>query len=198
MANIVDKFEHLVKIISNPDFLDCKILCNDIPIFIADYDIAEEDEFLSMQDNLVKTLENKDIKVLSINLYDLVIELLQSNQGDWDWLTSSDRNKEELLDELKSILSVEESIIPAIAEKMSENEGNYHVMFLNGCGNIFPFLRTHSILNNLHAYIKKPVIVFFPGKSISRGSPYAAFNLFEKIDEGNDYRATNIFQIKGL
>ena len=198
MANIVDKFEHLVKIISNPDFLDCKILCNDIPIFIADYDVTEEDEFLGMQDNLVKTLENKGIKVLSINLYDLVIELLQSNQGDWDWLTSPDRNKEELQDELKNILSVEECIIPAMAAKMSENEENYNVLFINGCGNIFPFLRTHSVLNNLHAYIKKPVIVFFPGKSISRGSPYAAFNLFEKIDEGNDYRATNIFQIKGL
>ena len=78
MANIEDKFKHLVKIISNPDFLNCKILCNDIPIFIADYDIAEEKEFLSMQDNLIKTLQNKEINVLSINLYDLVIEILQS------------------------------------------------------------------------------------------------------------------------
>lgn len=196
MANIVDKFEHLVKIISNPDFLDCKILCNDIPIFIADYDVTEEDEFLGMQDNLVKTLENKGIKVLSINLYDLVIELLQSNQGDWDWLTSPDRNKEELQD-LKLILDTD-YIIPVIAEKMAKSEGSYDVLFLNGCGNIFPILRTHTILNNLHRYIKKPTIVFFPGKSVSKGTPYATFKLFNQIDEGNDYRAANIFQIKGL
>lgn len=196
MANIVDKFEHLVKIISNPDFLDCKILCNDIPIFIADYDVTEEDEFLGMQDNLVKTLENKGIKILSINLYDLVIELLQSNQGDWDWLTSPDRNKEELQD-LKLILDTD-YIIPVIAEKMAKSEGSYDVLFLNGCGNIFPILRTHTILNNLHRYIKKPTIVFFPGKSVSKGTPYATFKLFNQIDEGNDYRAANIFQIKGL
>ena len=198
MANIVDKFNHLVKIISNPDFLNCKILCNDIPIFIADYDIAEEKEFLSMQDNLIKTLQNKGIKVLSINLYDLVIEILQSNQGDWEWLTSTDRNKEELLDELKRLLNVEKYVIPAVTDKMKENESKYDILFLNGCGNIFPFLRTHTILGNLQMYIYKPIIVFFPGKSISKENPYSSFNLFNEIDEGNDYRAANIFQIRGL
>lgn len=198
MSSIVKKFNHLVNIISNKDFLDCKILCNDIPIFIADYDIAEEKEFLSMQDNLIKTLQNKKINVLSINLYDLVIEILQSNQGDWEWLTSPERNKEELLDELKGILNVEKYVIPAIANKMTEKFEEYDVLFLNGCGNIFPFLRTHTILNNLHMHILKPIIVFFPGESVSKGSPYASFKLFNQIDEGNDYRAANIFQIRGL
>lgn len=198
MSSIVKKFNHLVNIISNKDFLDCKILCNDIPIFIADYDIAEEKEFLSMQDSLIKTLQNKKINVLSINLYDLVIEILQSNQGDWEWLTSPERNKEELLDELKGILNVEKYVIPAIANKMTEKSEEYDVLFLNGCGNIFPFLRTHTILNNLHMHIVKPIIVFFPGESVSKGSPYASFKLFNQIDEGNDYRAANIFQIRGL
>ncbi len=198
MASIVNKFNHLVNIISNKDFLDCKILCNDIPIFIADYDITEEKEFLSMQDNLIKTLQNKNINVLSINLYDLVIEILQNNQGDWEWLTSTERNKEELLDELKGILNVEKYVIPAIANKMTEKSDEYDVLFLNGCGNIFPFLRTHTILNNLHIHIVKPIIVFFPGESVSKGSPYASFKLFNQIDEGNDYRAANIFQIRGL
>lgn len=196
--NIREKFDHLVKIISNPDFLSGKVLCNDLPIFIADYDISEENEFLRMENNLIKTLGNMGIKVLSVDLYDLIIEILQSNQGDWEWVMSPDRNKEELLEELKGILGIEDKVIPAIADKMAQNEGNYDVLFLNGCGNIFPFLRTHTILNNLHTYIQKPVIVFFPGVSVSKGSPYAAFNLFGRIDEGNDYRAANIFQIRGL
>lgn len=198
MSTIVEKFEHLLNICSCEDFLQCKILCNDIPIFIADYDIKEEEDFLSMQGNLINALQNKGISVLSINLYDLVIEILQNNQGDWEWVTSEDRSKEELLKELKEILPIESCIIPEIANKMSQNEGKYDILFLNGCGNIFPFLRTHTILNNLHRHINKPVIVFFPGKSISKTSPYSTFNLFNEIDEGNDYRATNIFQIRGL
>ncbi len=195
---IEEKYNHLKKIISNPDFLSGKVLCNDLPIFIADYDISEENEFLRMENNLIKTLGNMGIKVLSVDLYDLIIEILQKDQGDWEWVMSPDRNKEELLEELKGILGIEDKVIPAIADKMAQNEGNYDVLFLNGCGNIFPFLRTHTILNNLHTYIQKPVIVFFPGVSVSKGSPYAAFNLFGRIDEGNDYRAANIFQIRGL
>lgn len=195
---IEEKYNHLKKIISNPDFLSGKVLCNDLPIFIADYDISEENEFLRMENNLIKTLGNMGIKVLSVDLYDLIIEILQKDQGDWEWVMSPDRNKEELLEELKGILGIEDKVIPAIANKMAQNEGNYDVLFLNGCGNIFPFLRTHTILNNLHTYIQKPVIVFFPGVSVSKGSPYAAFNLFGRIDEGNDYRAANIFQIRGL
>ena len=195
---IEEKYNHLKKIISNPDFLSGKVLCNDLPIFIADYDISEENEFLRMENNLIKTLETIGIKVLSVDLYDLIIEILQKDQGDWEWVMSLDRNKEELLEELKGILGIEDKVIPAIAYKMAQNEGNYDVLFLNGCGNIFPYLRTHTILNNLHTYIQKPVIVFFPGVSVSKGSPYAAFNLFGRIDEGNDYRAANIFQIRGL
>ena len=194
---IEEKYNHLKKIISNPDFLSGKVLCNDLPIFIADYDISEENEFLRMENNLIKTLETIGIKVLSVDLYDLIIEILQKDQGDWEWVMSPDRNKEELLEELKGTLGVKK-VIPAVADKMAQNEGNYDVLFLNGCGNIFPFLRTHTILNNLHTYIQKPVIVFFPGVSVSKGSPYAAFNLFGRIDEGNDYRAANIFQIRGL
>lgn len=195
---IEEKFNHLKKIISSRDFLSGRVLCNDIPIFIADYDISEEKDFLIMEKNLIKTLESMEIKILFIDLYDLVIEILKKNQGDWDWVMSPDRNKEELLEELKGILGIEDTVIPAIADKMAQENGTYNVLFINGCGNIFPFLRTHTILNNIHTHIQKPVIVFFPGINVSKGSPYAAFNLFGRIDEGNDYRATNIFQIRGL
>lgn len=196
--NIKEKFDHLVSLLSNPKFLNCEILLNDIPLFIADYDIAEENDFLKMQENLVKQLESKDIPVLNINLYDLMIELLQSNQGDWNWVIDEKRNKKELFEELKAILNVQNRIIPAIYQKMKENKGNYKLVFINGCGNIFPSLRTHTILNNLHIHINKtPIIVFFPGIGVSKGSPYSSFNLFGRLNEGNDYRAANIFQIHG-
>lgn len=74
---IEEKFNHLKKIISSRDFLSGRVLCNDLPIFIADYDISEEKDFLIMEKNLIKTLESMEIKVLSIDLYDLVIEILK-------------------------------------------------------------------------------------------------------------------------
>lgn len=195
---IKEKFDHLVSLLSNPEFLKCKILLNDIPLFIADYDITEENDVLKMQENLIKQLASKEISILNINLYDLMIELLQSNQNDWNWIIDEKRNKKELFEELKAILNVQEKIVPEIQKKMEEKEGNYSLVFINGCGNIFPSLRTHTILNNLHLHINKtPIIVFFPGIGVSKGSPYSTFNLFGRLHEGNDYRAANIFQIRG-
>lgn len=52
-------FEHLLTLLSNPRFLNCEILLNDLPLFIADYDIAEEDKCVRMQDNLVSQLSEK-------------------------------------------------------------------------------------------------------------------------------------------
>ena len=118
---IEEKYNHLKKIISSPDFLSGKVLCNDLPIFIADYDISEEKDFLIMEKNLIKTLEAMEIKVLSVDLYDLIIEILKKNQGDWDWVMSPDRNKEELLEELKGILGIEDTVIPAISNKMAQD-----------------------------------------------------------------------------
>ena len=195
---VKEKFDHLVSLLSNPKFLNCEILLNDIPLFIADYDVTEENDVLKMSENLIKQLKSKGISVLNINLYDLIIELLQSNQSDWNWVIDEKRNKEELFEELKAILNVQERIVPEIYQKMEENKGNYNLVFINGCGNIFPSLRTHTILNNLHIHINQtPIIVFFPGVGISKGSPYSTFNLFGRLNEGNDYRAANIFQIRG-
>lgn len=39
---VKEKFDHLVSLLSNPKFLNCEILLNDIPLFIADYDVTEE------------------------------------------------------------------------------------------------------------------------------------------------------------
>lgn len=108
------------------------------------------------------------------------------------------RRKDELFGELRAILDVPKYVIPHIKDKMQNSE-NYQLIFISGCGNVFPFLRTHTILNNLHIHIKQiPIVVFFPGVGVSQGSPYSTFNLFGRLDEGNDYRAANIFQINGV
>ena len=44
--DVNSKFNHLVKILSSKRFLDCQILCNEVPFFIADYQIKKECEML--------------------------------------------------------------------------------------------------------------------------------------------------------
>ena len=70
-------------------------------------------------------------------------------------------------------------------EKIKEQIDESYVVFLTGVGKVFPFVRSHSILNNLQEILDKtPVIMFFPGKYDGQ-----SFELFSKFKDDNYYRA---------
>ena len=46
--------------------------------------------------------------------------------------------------------------------KIKERLGNHNVVLITGVGKVYPFVRSHTILNNLQEVIDKvPVIMFF-------------------------------------
>ena len=50
----------------------------------------------------------------------------------------------------------------AIREKMDAKD--FDVMFMTGVGEVFPYIRSHTVLNNLQSVAKeKPTVMFFPG-----------------------------------
>ena len=193
---ISDNFKHLITILTSKKFLDCQILCNDVPFFIADYDIKNEVEISKMQVQLIKKLSEFDVKVLSINIYDLTVELLKQT-GDWDWYIKNETTitKDRLKEDLQSILDVETVVTPAITELM--NKSDYDVMFLTGIGEVFPYIRSHNILNNLQRFAKdRPTLMFFPGEYINYQNTGSTLNLFAKLMDDKYYRAANIYEIQ--
>jgi len=63
---------------------------------------------------------------------------------------------------------------------------------LTGIGLVFPYIRSHTILNNLQSVIKKtPVVIFFPG--VYDGN---SLNLFGKLKDDNYYRAFLLDNLK--
>ena len=195
-SNIKEDFNHLLRILTSKNFLDCQILCNEVPFFIADYDIAKEDEMKKMQVQLIKKLAEKDVKVLNINIYDLSIDILKEND-DWDWCIENEQtiSKDKLKEELQGILDVQDVITPAITKKMSETD--YDIMFLTGIGEVFPYIRSHNILNNLQKFAKeKPTLMFFPGEYINYQNTGSSLNLFGKLRDDKYYRAANIYEIQ--
>lgn len=70
-------------------------------------------------------------------------------------------------------------------EKMEENIGNHNIIFITGVGKIYPFVRSHTILNNLQEKIDNlPVIMFYSGKYDGQ-----SLSLFGKFKDDNYYRA---------
>ncbi len=80
----------------------------------------------------------------------------------------------------------------AIANRITGAE--YDVMFLLGVGEVFPFIRSHNVLNNLQSTAKeKPTVMFFPGDYTHSLESGASLELFGRLHDDKYYRAFNIF-----
>lgn len=203
------RFEHLVNVISSPRFLQMRGLNNDLPFYICEFRAAEAFEIQRMRRQLVNKLEgmsieclgNRGVKVLEINLYDLCIELLMAREGSsedsrlWDEIldVESEVDKDNLQELLQNVLDIQEYLIPAIAERLQA--ADFDVLFLSGIGEVFPYIRSHNVLNNLQSTAKdKPTVMFFPGEyrhSLQQG---ASLELFGLLHDDKYYRAFNIFE----
>ena len=195
---INERFNHLVKVISSERFLNNKILCNDVPFFIANYPIKEEQEMSKVGNQLINKLRGDfGIEIVKINIYDLAVEILKSNKDDWNWYieNESTTSKQVLSSELQSILSAKDVLVPAILKKIEENKDE-KVIFITGVGAVYPYIRTHNILVNLEKFVReKPLVLFYPGEYQVVENYGTTYSLFGVIQEERDYRARNIFEI---
>ena len=190
---IPTRFDHLYKLISSQRFLTKQGLGNEVPFFICPYQPEEEVEIKRMERQLVSQLNLHGISVLHIDLYDLAIELLK-NRGIWDRVIEIEPtvSKDQLKELLQGVLDPESHLIPAIAEKMSQTR--FDVMFLTGAGEVFPYIRSHNVLNNLQSTAQeKPTVLFFPGRYTHSIEGGASLDLFGRLHDDKYYRAFNIY-----
>ncbi|MFB9862454.1 DUF1788 domain-containing protein [Rufibacter immobilis] len=187
MKNIADGFDHLFKLISTQDFLEMKSLGGEIPFFIAPYKAKDQVEVDKAINGLKNKLKNQGIKVLEVNLYDVAIKLLDQELGPGEiFEMEKQMDKEEFKEALQSTLDLEEVLLPAIKQLIVSSKAK--VYFLTGIGLVFPFIRSHNILNNLQNIAKEaPSVAFFPGE-------YNGYTLelFGLLKDDNYYRAFNI------
>lgn len=209
--DLTSRFEHLVNVISGERFLQMRGLNNDLPFYICEFRASEAFQVQRMQRQLISALANlsvpclggRGVQVLEINLYDLCIELLQAREGSsegsrlWDELVAvePDVQKDSLLELLQNVLGVEDYLVPAISCRL--RQAAFDVLFLTGIGEVFPYIRSHHVLNNLQSTAKdRPTLMFFPGEyrhSLQQG---ASLELFGLLHDDKYYRAFNIYEIQ--
>lgn len=191
MDRLNKKFEHLFQVISSPTFLKKEALGGEIPFFIAAYEAERELECREEIQLLKRKLENSGIEILELNLYELTCEILESKGGmERMFRIEKSKSKEKFLRALQSTLNIHDVLMPLIREKIEASGAK--VYFLTGIGLVFPFIRSHNVLNNLQNIAKDaPTIAFFPGEYTGH-----SLNLFGKLKDDNYYRAFNIFKIE--
>lgn len=187
------RFQHMFNVISGQRFLKKQGLGNEVPFFICPYRPEEAVGVERIQRQLVSRLEQSGVRVLVINLYDLSIGILKE-RAIFDQILDMEKSiaKDQLKELLQGVLDPETHLIPTIAAKMMEAE--FDVLFLAGVGEVFPYVRSHNVLNNLQSVAKeKPTLMFFPGSYTHSLESGASLDLFGKLHDDKYYRAFNIF-----
>ena len=151
--------------ITSDDFLSASGIGNEIAFYIFDY--PPEDE-IQVREHIRFLLERipkqkPNLRFVHVNLFDFLIEYLRERKIlEKSIEMQREKGDEALLKALKGILH-EEKISKRFGEITKPQEQD--LVLISGVGNVYPMLRSHTLLNNLHAVMgQTPLVMFYPGK----------------------------------
>jgi hypothetical protein len=169
--------------LSDPAFLRSEGLGNELGFFVFDF----EPKFAPRVEAHVSRLKAKlegdvHLRVLEINLFALVLEILKGRGFLERAFELEVRQGGEALIRALAPLLRPELLRACIADKLVPLPD---LVLLTGVGAVWPLLRSHAILNNLHDVIDRtPLVMFYPGEYDGQ-----ALRLFGEFKDDNYYRA---------
>lgn len=173
--------------ISDEDFLANRGVANEVRYYVFDYEpcdeliIREKIKSLKKQNNP----EADGFQIVEYDLYDMIIQILEE-KGYLEKCIKFEEQKgmEYLYTAVTKMLRLTNDD-NLIVNRIVENTPSNAVVFLTGVGKVFPFVRSHNVMNNLHQVLDNvPVVMFYPGTWNGQ-----SLSLFGTITDGNYYRA---------
>lgn len=182
-----NKFAHVLRVVSSESFLKMDALGGEIPFWIAPYDIQAHQQVEIEIKNLQTKLANMGIQSELIDLFELSCSIIEANIGlEKIFEVEERKDKEKFKRALQSTVNIHDRLIPAIIERLTVNEPQ--ILFIKGVSSVYPFIRSHTVLNNLQSAVKHiPTVMFFSGAYSGN-----SLNLFGLMKDDNYYRAFNI------
>ncbi|HNP58236.1 DUF1788 domain-containing protein [Gordonia sp. UBA7599] len=185
--------DHLFRVLSSERFLKMEGLGNEVAHFIYDYDPTWTLDVAQARKRIKTKLDTElGIKVLEINLYELCVDLLKERNV-WERVLAAEptMDKPDFLKMLQNMLDPATHLAPAIKERIAGE--SFQILFLTGIGEVFPVVRSHTVLNNLQTVVSdKPLLMFFPGRYEVSATQGSALVLFGQLKDDSFYRAKRI------
>lgn len=184
MADIKQELDKIKERISDANFLANKGLANEVGIHVFKY--APQNELIVRDyiERLVNTASD-NYRVIERDMYKILLEILDEKRV-LGAVTSMEerRGKDYLLSQLQKIATPE-----AFLSKMKYKPHQYgDVLFLTGVGKVYPFMRSHKMLDSMQqVFSDVPIVMFYPGEFNGQ-----SLSLFNKFHDGNYYRAFNL------
>lgn len=185
MTTLTDRLNNILPRVVSDEFLSGGGIGNEIAFYVFDY--PPEDE-LRVRDHVAFLLDQMPkkragMKVRHVNLFDFVLDYLRSRKL-LEKALQMQREKGDaaLLKALSGPLH-EGKVAAHFAEVV--RPGEHDLVVVSGAGSVWPLLRSHTLLNNLHPVMgKTPLVLFYPGRYDGQ-----SLRLFGKARSANYYRA---------
>ncbi len=187
MKTIYQRLDEIIQRITKESFRENTGLGNEIGYYIFDYEpryemlVREHVRFLKQKIND----GDYGFHIKEFDLYEIMLELLETKGYlEKNFKMEQVKGSEFVFNATKKTLRLTEKddlIIQYIKDRVVKGD----VVFITGVGKVWPVIRSHTVLNNLHQVLDEvPVIMFFPG--VYDGLELV---LFEEIKDDNYYRA---------
>lgn len=184
MVTLKERLDNLREEIQKPEFLEGKGLSNEVNIRIFCYDAADEMIVRHFVEQIT-TDQTISCNLVECNLYKTYLSLC-ADIDITDAIPDMEENdgKAFLLEQLHSAIG-EGEFIDKIQYK-PHRSGD--ILMLTGVGDVFPFMRVHSLLEALQPHFSDiPILVMYPG---TFDGNYV--RLFDKLTPNPYYRAFNV------
>lgn len=183
IADLRKRLDKIIPKIQEDKFLEGRGLGNEISFYVFDYDPEYELVVRDYVKHIKKEFghEGSNRRIIEIDLYKTMIEIAKEKRiFDRIFQTEEKQGKQALFKAMVNFAKPD-----VFLQKIREAVDDHNVVLITGVGKVYPFVRSHSILNNLQEVVDKiPVIMFFPGTYDG-----LSLKLFNKLKDDNYYRA---------
>jgi len=182
---LTERLDEILPKITSDDFLNAEGIGNEIAFFIFDYPPEAELQIRNHIHFLLQQIPKRKpgIRLKHVNLLEFVVEHLRSRKLlEKTFELQKQKGDGFVLSQLGKILHPQK-LVPLFAEEVQPK--NQDLVLVSGVGSVWPLMRTHSLLNNLHPIMgRTPLVMFYPGRYDGQ-----TLQLFGKIKSDNYYRA---------
>lgn len=178
-----ERLDEIQPRIESEDFLKNQGLGNEIGFYVFDYPPEAELTVREHLEYMTERLDKRGRNFKSINLFEAIIELLDSRKlTERAFKVQKERGDDALFNALKGPLE-QNRVADFIASRIDLEYTEF--ILLHGLGSAWPIIRGHGLLNALHAKVGNvPTVLFYPGEYDG-----TALKPFGRIESNNYYRA---------
>ncbi len=190
MKRIYVRLEKLLQRIREKNFRQNKGLGNEIGFHIFDYNPEDELIVRNRIAYIKEQTKHDPFEIQEFDLFQIMVEILEEKKYlEKTFVMEKKKGTEKILVPIRRALRVNQNddlIVQYIKDRISDNA----IVFLTGIGKAWPIIRSHTVLNSLHAVVEDvPLVMFFPGTYDGQ-----SLILFNEFKDDNYYRAFRLIE----